>query len=89
MWASRTMRFPATTATPVTETDASDAARHMCLLVDRVPSMLAYWDHDLRCRFANRAYERWFGVPPESLIGRTLRELLDVAVPDDESGADE
>lgn len=70
------MRFPATTATPVTEPDASDANRHMCLLVDRVPSMLAYWDRNLRCRFANRAYERWFRVPPESLIGRTLHELL-------------
>jgi hypothetical protein len=34
-----------------------DAQYHMRLLVDRVPSMLAYWDRDLLCRFANRAYE--------------------------------
>lgn len=48
----------------------------MRVLVDRVPSMLAYWDKDLRCRFANRAYERWFGVDPEALIGTSIRDLL-------------
>jgi diguanylate cyclase (GGDEF)-like protein/PAS domain S-box-containing protein len=41
-----------------------------------VPGMLAYWDKDQRCRFANAAYEAWFGVKPEELIGRTMRELL-------------
>jgi len=38
--------------------------------------MLAYWDRDLRCRFANRAYETWFGVKPEQLVGTSLRDLL-------------
>jgi PAS domain S-box-containing protein len=46
------------------------------LLLDRVPAMLAYWDASLRCRFANLAYERWFGVSAESLIGKHLSELL-------------
>lgn len=45
-------------------------------LVDRVPSMLAYWDRDLRCRFANQAYERWFGVNPQALNGTSIRDLL-------------
>jgi PAS domain S-box-containing protein len=45
-------------------------------IVDHVPAMLAYWDSSLHCRFANRAYERWFGVSPESLKGRHIRELL-------------
>ncbi|HXK17623.1 MAG TPA: diguanylate cyclase [Polyangiaceae bacterium] len=45
-------------------------------VVDGVPGMLAYWDKDQRCRFANAAYEAWFGVKPEELIGRTMRELL-------------
>ena len=43
---------------------------------DRISAMLAYWDADRRCRFANRAYERWFGVSPESLIGKHISELL-------------
>jgi PAS domain S-box-containing protein len=45
-------------------------------IVDRIPSMLAYWDSEQRCRFANRACERWFGVSPESLIGKHISELL-------------
>jgi two-component system, OmpR family, sensor kinase len=55
---------------------SDDAHYHMRLLVDRVPSMLAYWDRDLHCRFANRAYERWFGVDPDRLIGTSIRDLL-------------
>lgn len=53
-----------------------DVNYHMRLLVDRVPSMLAYWDRELRCRFANRAYEKWFGVDPDRLIGTSIRDLL-------------
>lgn len=45
-------------------------------LVDHITAMVAYWDSAQRCRFANRAYERWFGVSPESLIGVHISELL-------------
>src|SRR6188472_2603958 len=54
----------------------ADASYHMRLLVDRVPTMLAYWDRNLICRFANRAYEEWFGVNPDRLIGTSIRDLL-------------
>lgn len=53
-----------------------DTAIYLRLLVDHAPSMLAYWDSGLRCRFANRAYERWFGVDPDALIGTSIRDLL-------------
>lgn len=55
---------------------APDAQFHMRLLVDQVPSMLAYWDSQQRCRFANLAYERWFGVCREKLLGTSIRDLL-------------
>jgi PAS domain S-box-containing protein len=45
-------------------------------VVDKIPAMVAYWDADQRCRFANRAYEKWFGVPPETVVGMTMKELL-------------
>jgi PAS domain S-box-containing protein len=45
-------------------------------IVDAVPAMLAYWNTEQRCVFANRAYERWFGVDPNALIGKTMQELL-------------
>jgi PAS domain S-box-containing protein len=55
---------------------SADISYHVRRLVDHVPSMLAYWDRDLNCRFANRAYEHWFGVNPDSLIGTSIRDLL-------------
>lgn len=45
-------------------------------VVDMIPAMLAYWNSSQQCVFANRAYERWFGVTPEWLVGRTMAELL-------------
>jgi diguanylate cyclase (GGDEF)-like protein/PAS domain S-box-containing protein len=33
----------------------------MRLLTDNIPSMVAYWNRDLGCRFANRAYREWLG----------------------------
>ena len=59
------------------ERDAADRERPLVeRVVDAVPAMLAYWDSALRCRFANRAYERWFGVSPESLVGKHVSQLL-------------
>nr|MBP6505034.1 diguanylate cyclase [Rhodoferax sp.] len=49
---------------------------YLRVVVDSVPAMLAYWDRDLLCKFANPAYERWFGVKPEALVGKHIRELL-------------
>lgn len=53
-------------------------AEHLLLrrAIDSLTAMLAYWDSTLRCRFANRAYQTWFGVSPESMIGRHISELL-------------
>jgi CheY-like chemotaxis protein len=43
---------------------------------DRLPAMLAYWDTRLRCRFANRAFETWFGGRAGTIVGRHLAEVL-------------
>lgn len=45
-------------------------------ITDAIPGLVAYWDKDLRCRFANKAYEEWFGRRPDDLIGVSLQELL-------------
>ncbi|MGY4308062.1 PAS domain S-box-containing protein [Bradyrhizobium sp. USDA 4369] len=45
-------------------------------IIDAIPSMIAYWDRDLRCRFANSAYVEWFGWSPEQLIGSHIKTLL-------------
>ena len=55
---------------------ARDSSRYQKLLMEGVPSLQAYWDVDLLCRYANRACEHWFGVSPSSLVGTSLRDLL-------------
>lgn len=52
------------------------ARRHLGAILDALPSMVAYWDADLVNRFANKAYQDWFGVTPSSLLGTRLPELL-------------
>ena len=47
------------------------------LITDHISAMLAYWDKDLVCRFANSAYLCWFGKTSEEMIDKiTLPELL-------------
>ena len=58
------------------EAVSPDGAQLRSAIVDKISAMLAYWDADLRCRFANHAYEQWFGVSPEALIGKHISELL-------------
>src|SRR5512140_2874826 len=53
-----------------------DASEYLLRVVEQVPSMLAYWDKDLICRYANRAYQRWFGKDPAALLGTSIRDLL-------------
>lgn len=45
-------------------------------LVDHLDAMVAYWDANQVCVFANNAYKDWFGRSREEIIGHTLKELL-------------
>lgn len=38
--------------------------------------MLAYWDSELHCRYANEAYQTWFGRSAEAMEGIHMRDLL-------------
>ena len=38
--------------------------------------MLAYWDRDQVCLFANHAYRSWFGKAPSEVEGMSMRALL-------------
>ena len=63
-------RIPAAGAT-----QTGDHVELTRMLMD-APWMLAYWDRDLVCRYANRALEAWFGADPGGLIGRHVRDVL-------------
>src|SRR6185369_113560 len=43
-------------------------------ITNAIPSMIAYWDKDLRCRVANKAYLHWFGRQPE--MGESIAAFL-------------
>jgi diguanylate cyclase (GGDEF)-like protein/PAS domain S-box-containing protein len=57
-----------------------EALRHresrLSLIVDNSPSMMAYWDRDLTCVFANNMYETWFGVDVHWMVGKPLGDVL-------------
>ena len=57
-------------------TELEAARRDLQTILDAVPSMIGYWDRQLINRFANHAYQRWFGVDPGQLPGRRLIDLL-------------
>ncbi|HUL93767.1 MAG TPA: PAS domain S-box protein [Burkholderiales bacterium] len=46
------------------------------LVADNVPVMLARWDRELRCRWANALYAAYYGMAPEAVAGRTMGELV-------------
>ncbi|MET3443737.1 diguanylate cyclase (GGDEF)-like protein/PAS domain S-box-containing protein [Variovorax paradoxus] len=45
------------------------------MVTDHLPALISYLDRDLRFRFVNKAYQDWFGVEPERLLGRSLHEF--------------
>ena len=55
-----------------------NALIEICLrVVNHVDGMLAYWDENEICRFANKAYLKWAGKSDSALIGQMkLKEFL-------------
>ena len=45
-------------------------------VTDNVPALFAYVDRDQVYRFANGHFRTVMGVPPEALVGRTMRDFL-------------
>jgi PAS domain S-box-containing protein len=57
--------------------DQNQLKSYGIMVADHVSAMLAYWDKDLVCRFANAAYLDWFGKSREEMINKmTMKELL-------------
>lgn len=45
-------------------------------LLDHLPAMVGYWDTEQRNRFGNQAYRDWFGVDPQTMPGKHIREVI-------------
>ena len=50
--------------------------RFMRIVTDNIPGIVAYWTTDMRCTFANSAYQRWLGRTAEQMIGTTQTRVL-------------
>jgi PAS domain S-box-containing protein len=61
---------------PPPDASAPDTRAIVKRIVDRLPSLLGYWNRDLHCVFANAAYARWFGTDPGAMVGMHIRDLL-------------
>ena len=47
------------------------------MLADNVPALIAYFDaKDLHCRFANKAYANMWGLTEDSILGRSVEEVI-------------
>lgn len=44
-------------------------------ITDALPALVAYVDQDERYVFCNQAFETWFGLDPEAMVGQKVREL--------------
>lgn len=61
--------------TQQTESKLREREEQLRIITDAVPGLIAEVDRELRYRFVNAAYEKWFDQPREQIVGRTLVEL--------------
>lgn len=45
-------------------------------ILNGLPALIGYWDADLRNQLANNAYVEYFGLTPEQIHGRHIREVI-------------
>ncbi|MFO1222787.1 MAG: diguanylate cyclase [Burkholderiaceae bacterium] len=65
------------TAERLAERDARAETQRFSLLADSVPALIAYYEVTrLNCAYANRQYAKAFGFDPESIVGRTVAEVV-------------
>ncbi len=57
------------------EKTASESKIKSQFVDENMPVMLAYFNGDLRCRYHNRIFRRWFGLKPDQIDGRLLNEF--------------
>lgn len=46
------------------------------LITDSSIACIGYIDTDERFRFCNKTYEHWYGLSPEEILGRSIREVV-------------
>ncbi len=65
------------------ETRLAERGAELRRVTDAVPMLISYVDQDYIYRFANGTYRDWFGVDPESMVGRHVRDVIGEAAYND------
>src|SRR5690606_37216240 len=58
------------------QSQAAAQASILNSIVDEIPASLAIMDGNLRYRLVNKVFERWRQQPRESVIGKTILEVM-------------
>ncbi|TGK23225.1 PAS domain-containing hybrid sensor histidine kinase/response regulator [Leptospira stimsonii] len=56
--------------------ESKNLRRPLDSILDSLPALIGYWDSNLINRFANKAYLEWFGMKPQEIYGKHIREVL-------------
>jgi PAS domain S-box-containing protein len=48
----------------------------LAAIADGAQALIAYFDTGQRCRYANRRWQEWFGVPADVIAGRHIRGVV-------------
>lgn len=54
------------------------SAQQLRLVTDAMPALISYVDRNERFLFANQTYHEWFGLAPEQVVGKKVREVFGV-----------
>lgn len=55
---------------------AENRERQLRLITDALPVLIGYLDKEEKYRFANKAYETWFPLKAEDLLGQPVRQVV-------------
>lgn len=59
-----------------TEQALRQSQTELQLIINAMPVLIGYVDHEQRFRLNNSAYLDWYGKTPQELYGKTIREVL-------------
>ncbi|MGU3348025.1 PAS domain-containing protein [Pseudomonas monsensis] len=59
-----------------TEQALRQSQTELQLIINAIPILISYVDHEERFRLNNAAYLDWYGLTPQELYGRTIREVI-------------
>ncbi len=59
-----------------TEQALRQSQTELQLIINAMPVLIGYVDHEERFRLNNSAYLDWYGLTPQELYGKTIREVI-------------